>query len=136
MAHIILLFLIAAEYADLADISAQKAVEDGVAEAAGAAGDEEGVVGEHVSILLMVELVGFVDKSKTITLKRIQYSHSDGRSVPETAQCIHTPAKQGLSYPGPDTSISLPPTPERITIDEALISSCMADFKKQLLRRQ
>lgn len=73
---------------------------------------------------------------RAITLKRIQYFHSDGRSVPETAQCIHTPAKQGLSYPGPDTSISLPPTLERITIDEALISSCMADFKKQLLRRQ
>ena len=73
---------------------------------------------------------------RAITLKRIQYFHSDGPSVSRTARCIHTPAKEGLSCPGPDTFIPLPPRPERITIDEALISSCMADAKKQLLKRQ
>lgn len=73
---------------------------------------------------------------RAITLKRIQYFRSDGRSIPESAQCVHTPAKEGLSYPGPDTVISLPSTPERITIDEALVCSCMADFKRQLLKRQ
>jgi hypothetical protein len=45
-AHVILLFFVAGEDADFADVGVEEAVEDGVAEGAGAAGDEEGFVGE------------------------------------------------------------------------------------------
>lgn len=72
---------------------------------------------------------------RVITLKRIQYFRSDGRSLPDTAECARTSIKGGLVYPGPDTAITLPLTPERLLIDEALVSSCMADFKRQLLKR-
>ena len=44
MAHIILFLFIAAEYADLADIRMEETAEDGVAKAAGAAGDQEGLL--------------------------------------------------------------------------------------------
>lgn len=40
LAHIILLFLITAENTDFSDVGIQKALENGVAEGAGAAGDE------------------------------------------------------------------------------------------------
>ena len=46
MAHVILLFLIAGEDADLADVASQEMLEHRVAEAAGAAGDQKGFVGE------------------------------------------------------------------------------------------
>jgi len=72
---------------------------------------------------------------RAITLKRIQYYRSDGRSIPDSAECARMAIKEGLVYPGPDAAITLPPTPERLTIDEALVSACMADFKRQLLRR-
>ena len=42
LAHIILLFLVTTENTDFSDVGIQKALEDGVAEGAGAAGDEEG----------------------------------------------------------------------------------------------
>ena len=44
MAHIVLLFLIAGEDADLADVGGQKVLEHRVAKAAGAAGDQQGPV--------------------------------------------------------------------------------------------
>ena len=44
MAHIVLLFLIAGEDADLTDVGGQKVFEHRVAEAAGAAGDQQGAV--------------------------------------------------------------------------------------------
>ena len=47
VAHIVLLFLIAGENADLADISRQKMLEHGVAKAAGAAGDQQGFIFEN-----------------------------------------------------------------------------------------
>jgi len=72
---------------------------------------------------------------RAITLKRIQYYHTEGHTLPDTAHCVQVPAKEGVSYPGPDIVITLPPTPERLMIDEAMISSCMADFKHQLLKR-
>jgi hypothetical protein len=72
---------------------------------------------------------------RAITLKRIQYYRSEGRSIPDSAECARMAIKEGLVYPGPDAAITLPPTPERLTIDEALVSACMADFKRQLLRR-
>ena len=43
----LLLFLVAAEYADLADIGGKKSAQDGIPEGAGAAGDQEGFVVEH-----------------------------------------------------------------------------------------
>ena len=72
---------------------------------------------------------------RAITLKRIQYYRAEGHILPDAAHCVQVPAKAGVSYPGPDTVITLPPTPERLVIDEAMISSCMADFKRQLLKR-
>ena len=47
MAHVVLLFLVTAENADLADISRQKMLEHGVAKAAGAAGDQQGFIFEN-----------------------------------------------------------------------------------------
>ena len=47
VAHIVLLFLIAGEDADLADVGGQKMLEHRVAEAAGAAGDEQCLVVEN-----------------------------------------------------------------------------------------
>ena len=47
VAHIVLLLLVAGEDADLTDIGAQEAVEDGVTEGAGAAGDEQGFIGKQ-----------------------------------------------------------------------------------------
>jgi len=72
---------------------------------------------------------------RAITLKRIQYYRSDGHSIPDSAECARMALKEGLVCPGPDTAITLPPTPDRLTIDEALIGTCMADFKRQLLKR-
>lgn len=46
-AHILLLLLIPAEDPDLFDIGSEEAIEDGIAEGAGAAGDEEGFAAEH-----------------------------------------------------------------------------------------
>lgn len=48
LAHVILLFLITAENTDFSDVGFEEAFEDGVAEGASAAGDEEGfVVKQH-----------------------------------------------------------------------------------------
>ena len=46
VAHVVLLFLVAGEDADFADVGAQEPVQDGVAETAGASGDEEDFVFE------------------------------------------------------------------------------------------
>jgi hypothetical protein len=42
-AHVVLLLLVAAKDADLADTSTQKAIQDSVAEGAGASRDQEGI---------------------------------------------------------------------------------------------
>jgi len=50
-AHILLLLLVPAEDPDFFDIGSKEAVEDGVAEGAGAAGDEKGFATEHYELL-------------------------------------------------------------------------------------
>jgi hypothetical protein len=60
-------------------------------------------------------------------LIRIQYYHTDGHSLPGTAQCLRSNVNEGLVQQGPDSIITMPPTKERIVIDEALIGSCKAD---------
>lgn len=51
MTHVILLLLIAGEDADFLDVAVQEAAEDGVAEAARAAGDEEGFFFKYCHII-------------------------------------------------------------------------------------
>ena len=46
MAHVVLLFLVAGEDADFTDVGTEETVQDGVAETAGASGDEEDFVFE------------------------------------------------------------------------------------------
>ena len=48
MAHVVLLFFIAAENADFADVGGEKMLEHRVAEAAGAAGDQQGLAGKII----------------------------------------------------------------------------------------
>ena len=50
VAHVILLFFVPAEDADLADVTCQKMLEHRVAEAAGAAGDEQGLAAEIAAV--------------------------------------------------------------------------------------
>ena len=54
VAHVVLFLLVAAEDADLADVGVQKATQDGVAKAAGAAGDEQGFVFKHIGKFLFL----------------------------------------------------------------------------------
>ena len=80
-------------------------------------------------IATFTEMIG-----RSITIARIKFYRSEGRSIPDTAVCTHLPPNS-LANPGADTIISLPPTPEPITIDANLISNCLADFKHQFLKR-
>ncbi len=48
--HVVLLLLVPAEDADLADVGIQEAPQHGVAERAGAAGDQKGFAREHVPL--------------------------------------------------------------------------------------
>ena len=54
MPHIVLFLLIAGEDANLADVRAEETVQDGVAEAAGAAGDEEGLFLNTLIVFVIV----------------------------------------------------------------------------------
>ena len=54
VAHVILFLLVAGEDADLADIRAQEAPEDGVAERSGPAGDHQGLVFEDGHIVMVL----------------------------------------------------------------------------------
>jgi len=47
--HVVLFLLIAGEDADLADVGIEEAVQDGIAEGAGAAGNEKGCAGKYCS---------------------------------------------------------------------------------------
>lgn len=73
--------------------------------------------------------------SRVATLNRIQYYRADGRSLPDTTECARMAIREVLSHPDSDAAVILPLTPERLVIDAVLISSCMVDFKRQLLRR-
>ena len=68
VAHIVLLLLVTGEDADLPNVRAKKAVQHGIAEGTGPAGDEEGFIGEHFSILLHIVLFSFVLFFETIFL--------------------------------------------------------------------
>ena len=54
VAHVVLLLLVAGEDADLADVRAQEAPQDGVAERSGPAGDHQGLVFENGHIVIVL----------------------------------------------------------------------------------
>ena len=52
VAHVVLLLLVTGEYADLPDVAVEETAEDGVSEAAGAAGDKENFIFEDCHIFV------------------------------------------------------------------------------------
>ncbi len=68
---------------------------------------------------------------RSITHARAAYYTTDGRTIPEGAQCFRNEYKEGTVYPGANISYTLPITPDRLVIDEYLVSMLLADFKSQ-----
>jgi hypothetical protein len=64
--HVVLLFLIAGENADFADIRPEEALENGIAEGAGASGDHECLIFENAHIAIFETHYGLSKSAKII----------------------------------------------------------------------
>lgn len=66
---------------------------------------------------------------RCITMARATYYTTDGRTLPDKANCIQPAIPDGKEYPGAELIITPPPTPEVVTIDEYLVGRMQSEYK-------
>lgn len=66
---------------------------------------------------------------RCITLARVQYYNSPGRSIPDKAKGIRTEVPGDAAYPGAKLILTLPTTPEPIHISEQMVSDMQSEYK-------
>ena len=66
---------------------------------------------------------------RCITLARVQYYNSDGRSIPDKTKCVRTEIPGDRTYPGAKLILTLPTTPEPIQITEQMVSEMQSEYK-------
>lgn len=66
---------------------------------------------------------------RCITLARVQYYNSEGRSIPDKTKCIRTEIPGDVAYPGAKLILTLPTTPDPIQISEQMVSEMQGEYK-------
>lgn len=66
---------------------------------------------------------------RCITLARVQYYNSDGRSIPDKTKCVRTEIPGDRAYPGAKLILTLPTTHEPIQITEQMASEMQSEYK-------
>ena len=66
---------------------------------------------------------------RCITLARVQYYNSPGRSIPDKTKCIRTEVPGDSAYPGAKLILTLPITPEPAQITEQMVSEMQSEYK-------
>lgn len=66
---------------------------------------------------------------RCITLARVQYYNSPGRSIPDKTKCIRTEIPGDHAYPGAKLILTLPTTPEPIHISEQMVRDMQSEYK-------
>lgn len=66
---------------------------------------------------------------RCITLARVHYYNTPGRSIPQKSKCVRTEVPEGKSYPGARLIITLPATPDPVLINEQMVSEMQSEYK-------
>ena len=66
---------------------------------------------------------------RCITMARATYYTSDGRTLPDKAKCVRPAVPDDQEYPGAELIITPPVTPDKIVIDEYLVSRMQSEYK-------
>ena len=66
---------------------------------------------------------------RCITLARVLYYKTPGRSFPDNTKCIRLASPEGKAYPGAELILTPPATPEPVTIDESMVSQMQSEYK-------
>lgn len=66
---------------------------------------------------------------RCITLARVQYYNSPGRSIPDKTKCIRTEVPGDMAYPGAKLILTLPVTPDPVLITEQMVSDMQSEYK-------
>ena len=66
---------------------------------------------------------------RCITLARVQYYNSPGRSIPDKTKCIRPEVPGDVAYPGAKLVLTLPVTPEPVHISEQMVSDMQSEYK-------
>lgn len=66
---------------------------------------------------------------RCITLGRVLYYKTPGRTFPDHTKCIRPAIPEGKEYPGAELIVTPPTTPEPILIDEGMVSQMQSEYK-------
>ena len=66
---------------------------------------------------------------RCITLARVMYYKSPGRTFPDNTHCIRPAIPDGKAYPGAELILTPPATPEPVLIDEGMVNNMLSEYK-------